>query len=107
MDRSTWLSAAKWTTAVNPCRVEKLGEQSGVGDVAVDKGVACVAVEVGKRGAVARVGEFVQVDDARQRITCERVAHEVRADEAGSAGDEKNFADHNEWKQTRLNLSAD
>ncbi len=56
-----------------------------VGDVALDKSEARAALEVLKILAAAGVGELVEHHHAGVALA-ERVAHEVRADEAGPAG---------------------
>ncbi len=48
MERSTWLSAAKWTTASILRLREELREKLGVADVALDERVPPISVEVGK-----------------------------------------------------------
>ena len=52
MERSTWLSAAKWTTASTPSMT--LDTAPCVGDVAPDPTVARARLEVGQIGRVAR-----------------------------------------------------
>ena len=65
--------------------------QRAVADVAMDEGVARVAVQAGQVLAVAGVGQRVQGDDG----LCagvgrgQPVENEVAADEAGTAGDEE------------------
>ena len=68
---------------------EEGSEQDRVGDVAVDKRVPATAalVEISQGGAVAGVGEFVEVDHPGFRSGRQGVPHKVRADKAGSAGD--------------------
>ena len=80
IERSTCDSAAKLTIASQPAAA--CCDRLGIGDVALVE-VVLDAVEV---RAVARVGELVEHDDlvARRGET----AHEMRADEAGAAGDE-------------------
>ena len=59
---------------------------AGIGDVAVDEGDR-VADRV-QAGRVGRVGERVEHGDLRIGPVGQRVVDEVRADEAGAAGDE-------------------
>ena len=85
IDRSTWLSAAKCTTASTPAH--RVLERAGVADVALHERVARVVVDVLERGQVAGVGERVVHDDLVVGVG-EDVAHVVGADEPGAAGDE-------------------
>ena len=64
-------------------------DEGRVADVAADEEVARVGREVREVRGVARVGQGVQVDDRAVGVARELVAHEVRADEAGAAGDEE------------------
>ena len=68
MERSTWLSAAKWTMAEGRCSREEAGDETRVADVAVDEGVAGIAGERGEVGGVAGVGELVEIDDRGDAI---------------------------------------
>jgi hypothetical protein len=70
-----------------PVPHQKRVDERTVEDVAVDEGVARVAVERREVLAVAGVGEGVEGDD-RLAGGGDPVEHEVRADEAGAAGDE-------------------
>ena len=85
MLRSTWLSAAKLTTASTPAIA--WATSVGVGDVAVDEAVAAVVGDVGEVGQVAGVGELVEVHHLRP--ASERQAHERGADEPAATGHEK------------------
>src|SRR5439155_676556 len=64
-------------------------DQLGVADVAVDEGVARIALDVLQVRRVARVGELVEVDDGVVGARREDVSNEVRADEAAPARDEQ------------------
>ncbi len=68
--------------------VHRLTHGITVTDVALDEGVAIVVGDVGQRREVARVGQGVEVGDPDVVGHPERVADEVGADEARSAGDE-------------------
>jgi hypothetical protein len=62
-------------------------DQRTVADVAVHEMVPCIPLQAGEVFAVARVGEFVQIDDGFV-VPTQPVEHEIAADEAGAAGDE-------------------
>ena len=80
-------SAAKFTIGVDPVVLDRpLGEVE-VADVAVDEGRA--VRDVVEVRLVARVGEGVVGDDDVVGVPLDPVADEVRADEAGAAGDEE------------------
>ena len=85
IERSTWLSAAKCTTA--SCPGHRLLERARVADVALDEPVARAVVDVAQRREVARVRERVVDGDLVVGVG-EDVPDVVRADEAGAAGDE-------------------
>ncbi len=85
-ERSTWLSAAKWTTWSQP--VHGRPHRVAVADVAVHEAEARVVLEIGQVLAVAGVGEGVEHDD-RVVGGRENVADEVGADESGGARDEQ------------------
>ena len=85
IERSTWLSAAKWTTASWP----RIASSSvlGIADVALHELVPRVVVDVAQRREVACVREGVEDGDVVVGAL-EDVTHVVRADETGAAGDE-------------------
>ena len=86
IDRSTWLSAAKCTTASWP-RHRRL-ERAGIADVALDEASSAgSSLDVPERRQVPGVGEGVVDGDLVVGVG-QHVAHVVRADEAGAAGDE-------------------
>src|SRR5262249_41677185 len=58
-----------------------------IGDVAVNKLVARVSVQVLQIIRIARVGEAVEIDDVKARVLFQQVADEVAADETTSSGD--------------------
>ena len=60
MERSTWVSAAKFTTAEGRCVAEDLPHRLPVGDVGLHEGVARVALDVLQAFEIAGVGELVQ-----------------------------------------------
>src|SRR5256885_15864523 len=73
-------------------RVDAAGDvadQLAVADVAVDEGVARIALDVLQVRRVARVGELVEVDDGVVGARREDVSNEVRADEAAPTRDEQ------------------
>ena len=80
-ERSTWVSAAKLTIASQP--FGRFGDHRAVADVAVHEACASTPSQVRE---VARVGQLVEDDDVfaggREPLD------EVRADEAGAAGDQ-------------------
>ena len=80
IERSTWVSAAKLTTASQPARGP--GDGVRVGDVADDE-LGARALEI---GGVAGVRQLVEDDDVV--AACDEPPHEMRADEAGAAGHE-------------------
>src|SRR5437667_12684374 len=69
--------------------VRDVADQLGVADVAVDEGVARIALDVLQVRRIARVGELVEVDDGVVGARRDDVSNEVRADEAGPARDEQ------------------
>ena len=89
IERSTWDSAAKLTTASQPSIAARDGV--AVGDVALDQ-LDAVRVEALEVLAPARVGELVEHADRVARVRLEAVAHVGRADEAGAAGDQEPHA---------------
>ena len=88
IERSTWVSAAKFTMAVGRCARERRGDGGAVGDVGLDEREARVAGHVAQALEAARVGQLVEDDDAR-RGARQGEPDEVRPDEAGPAGDEQ------------------
>ena len=66
--------------------VDQFGDEIGVADVADDELHAVQPVEI---GAVARIGQRVEHDDAVLGMGLAPMMHEVRADEAGAAGDDQ------------------
>ena len=85
IERSTWVSAAKLTTASQPCPAWATATASAMSPSWNSCGDA---FEI---GAVARVRELVE-DDHVVAPVCEQL-HEVRADEPRSAGDEDPHAE--------------
>ena len=79
IERSTCVSAAKLTIASQPAAACATAR---VGDVALVE----LVVDAGEVRAVAGVGQLVEDDDLVPRLR--EAADEVRADEAGAAGDE-------------------
>ena len=59
-----------------------------VGDVATHEAMPCTALECGEIREVAGVGEEIERDDGCRGVGLMEVMHEVRADEAGAAGDQ-------------------
>ncbi len=90
IERSTWLSAAKLTTAVGLVLGEDPAHLVAVGDVALDEGQARVVEDVGEVLQAAGVGELVEDDDPGLGLG-EGEPDEVAADESGAAGDEEGF----------------
>ena len=82
IERSTWVSAAKLTTASTA--VHRLGRRARVLDRAVDE----LVLDVLEVLAPARVGQLVEDDDL-VAVVAHAHAHEVRADEAGTAADQQ------------------
>ena len=92
MERSTWLSAAKWTMAQGRCFSRSALDELGVADVAMDKLVSRIRLEGRQVGEVAGIGEQVEIDHGRSG-GLEPAQHEIRADKAGSAGDDDSVLD--------------
>lgn len=63
-------------------------DQGTVAQVALHKTVLRLALQAGQVFEVARVGELVEVDDGLIGLGAP-VEHEIGANEAGAAGDEK------------------
>jgi len=82
---------------------EQFADQGAVADVALDEDVALVAVQAGEVLQVAGVGEFVEIED-RLVVLSQPVEDEVRADEAGAAGDENHEI---QPKKTRFHAGKD
>jgi hypothetical protein len=72
---------------------DDLGDEVGISDVTVDEGEALVPDYIGEVVHVARVRERVEGDDLVGRRG-EQVAHEIRRDEPGAAGDENALRPH-------------
>ena len=103
IERSTWLSAAKCTTASCP----RIASSSvpGIADVALHEPVARVVVDVAQGREVAGVGERVVDGDLVVGVR-EDVPHVVGADEPGAAGDEDLARAHVRQPPVRLRSSA-
>src|SRR5262245_7258005 len=65
-----------------------VADNDRIGDVAVDKLVARVSVQVLQIVRIARVGEAVEIDDVKARLFFQQVADEVAAYETTSACDQ-------------------
>ena len=63
-------------------------DHHAVGDVAAHEAVARMRGNVGKVLQIAGIRQGVEVDDVILRMMLQDVADEVRADEAGAAGDQ-------------------
>ena len=63
-------------------------DQFGITDVALHKDMPRIALQAGQGFQIARVGEFVKVDDGLL-TGGQPVQHKVGADESGCAGDKK------------------
>jgi hypothetical protein len=64
MERSTWDSAAKLTTASGTVLGEQAAHQVAIADVALDEDVAGLFARQGGQGVqIAGIGQLVQVDD--------------------------------------------
>ena len=91
MERSTWLSAAKFTTA--SAVAGKRRDRGRVGDVAAHEGEAGgrlgIDLDVGEVGPVACVGQLVEDGDPGPVAPAQDVADEAAPDEPGAAGDQE------------------
>ena len=67
-----------------------------VADVHLHETVVGLVLDVLEVLQVARIGELVQVDDPVLGVLVHEQAHDVTADEAGAAGDDKGFI-HFAW----------
>ena len=85
IERSTWVSAAKFTTAAGRCSRKSARTASRSAMSASHEGVARVRRHVGEALEVARVGQLVEHDHAGVGAR-EGVADEVAPDEPGPAG---------------------
>ena len=63
IERSTWLSAAKWTTASRPVLAQQTGDQRPVQNRAVNKRVRRIALQRGEVVDVAGIGQRVEIHD--------------------------------------------
>ena len=84
MDRSTWLSAAKWTTTSCPAMtaIDELVSR----DVTLHKGVSVRGVQFVRGRLHSGISECIEVGDSGVRLVAKHVADEVRADEPCTAG---------------------
>ena len=75
IERSTWLSAAKWATTSMSSLSSRLLDQRPIEDRAFDETEARIAMRRGEIGEVARIGQGVENDDAlgsaRQQVSDE------------------------------------
>ena len=62
-----------------------------VADVHLDESVIRCALNVLKVGQVAGIGQGVEVDDPHVGVAGDPAAHDMRPDEAGTTGDEKDL----------------
>jgi hypothetical protein len=86
IERSTWLSAAKWTIVRDGVLGKELFDQIGIADIALDQLDAFKARDIGR---VARISERIEHGDGVVGVMFAPVMHEVGADESGAAGDEQ------------------
>ena len=91
IERSTWDSAAKFSTAAGRCSANTPRHRRGVADVALHEHDARIVERAVQVQQVAGVGQLVEDDEAIGGVR-ERVVHEIGADEAGAAGDEQRSA---------------
>ena len=87
MARLLWDSAAKLTMTSISCSARVLATTVQVADVALDEGDP--VLDVGQVGPVAGVGQHVEGHHRVLGVVLDPVPDEVRADEAGAAGDEQ------------------
>ncbi len=87
MLRSTWLSAAKLTTASMRVALHDVQHRGAVADVGAHEHVPGVALQVAQVLEVAGVGQDVDVDDQVVRAGAPHQANVGGADESGAAGD--------------------
>jgi len=94
MLRSTWLSAAKWTTSDTPCASPGRLHRRGVADVAADEGdaVRVSGQQVFEVGEVPGVGELVERDDLHRLEAIDEHPHEVGSNKPGCAGVREGYA---------------
>ena len=69
-----------------PVLRQQTGHQGGVGYITLHKSVAHVALQRGKVGQIAGIGELVQVNH-RLTAASQPVQYKVAADKTGAAGD--------------------
>ncbi len=86
IERSTCVSAAKFTTASRPSIAAATASASSI--ARVHEGVARAVGDVGEVLLAPGVGELVEDDDL-VAVLGDALADEVRADEAGPAADEQ------------------
>ena len=70
--------------------IQQFRHERFVANVAVDENVMGVIANTRQRIEIAGVGELVQIDDAITALA-QQSEHEIAADEAGAAGDQKGF----------------
>ena len=87
IERSTWLSAARCSTASGWKLCEDAVDRRAVADIDLEMRVAVAVARLGQRFEIAGVGQLVDVGD-RPVGVADDVADHGRADEARAAGDQ-------------------
>ena len=106
IERSTWLSAAKFTTARRRRLGEQLPDVVAGGDVAAHEAHAVAVEDAVETFEVAGVGQLVE-DDQPGRAVSAGVTDEVAADEAGAAGDDPGLHEESGGGAGRIACCAD
>jgi hypothetical protein len=75
---------------INRFFFKEIFQEQAVANIAFDEAVVWVRFHIGEIFQVARVSEFVEIDDSI-RMVLKHIAHEVASDEACAAGYEKCF----------------
>ena len=83
---------------------QQLGHQSSVSDIALDKDMPCIAIQIRERSAVTRISQQIEIDQFADfpvgRLQGE--TDKIAADKSGAAGDEEVHKRSDVWRVTNL-----
>ena len=86
IERSTWLSAARFITHVGLILIEQTPHCRAVADIGLLEAIAGVASGLGKGIETSRIGQLVDIHHEGMGIA-EQMPDDSRADKAGAASD--------------------
>ena len=92
---------------VNLVLPQQLGYEGGIPDIAFDKYVPRVPIEIGQRTAVARVRQQIKIDQFGNFpvSALQRQTDEISADKSGAAGNEEVHDLSDVWRVTSYDLN--